>query len=124
DRGIPFVMAVIPAQRFADGSIVSLRSRPSFVAALRRATRKGATIALHGYHHTFGSGEDFEFWDEERNAPLAGETWQMDAAKIEDGIRILRNQRLEPRLWETPHYAASPLAYRVFARYFPHAIQH
>jgi hypothetical protein len=123
DREIPFVMGVIPAQRFADGSIVSLRSRPSFVDALRRATRKGATIALHGYHHTFGSGEDFEFWDEERDAPLAGETWQTYADKVEDGIRILRDQELEPRLWETPHYAASPLAYRVFAHYFSHAIE-
>ncbi|HEY7035615.1 MAG TPA: DUF2334 domain-containing protein, partial [Thermomicrobiales bacterium] len=122
-HGVPFLMGVIPNQRYADGSIVSLRTRPAFVAALRTATERGATIALHGYHHTWGTGEDYEFWDETRNAPIAGETWEMYAAKVEDGIKILRDLRLEPRLWETPHYAASPLAYRVFAHYFSHAVE-
>jgi hypothetical protein len=122
-QGIPFAVGVIPAQRFRDGSIVSLRERPEFVKALRYAQDRGGTIILHGYHHTFGSGEDYEFWDIERNAPLEGESWGMYARKVEDGIRILRNVGLEPRMWETPHYAASPLAYEVFSHYFSHAVE-
>jgi hypothetical protein len=120
---IPFTMGVIPAQRMEDGSIVELSDRPDFVQALRYAQDHGGTIILHGYHHTFGSGEDYEFWNEKRNAPIAGETWDTYADKLEDGIRILRNNGIEPRLWETPHYAASPLAYRVFSHYFSYTIE-
>jgi hypothetical protein len=122
-KRIPFAMGVIPAQRLEDGRIVELGDRPDFVRVLRYAQDHGGTIVLHGYHHTFGSGEDYEFWDEKRHAPIAGETWDMYARKVEDGIRIMRDQGIEPRLWETPHYAASPLAYRVFSHYFSHAIE-
>jgi hypothetical protein len=122
-RRIPFTMGVIPAQRMKDGSIVELSDRPDFVRVLRYAQDHGGTIVLHGYHHTFGSGEDYEFWDEKRHAPIAGETWDMYAHSVEDGIRILRNNGIEPRLWETPHYAASPLAYQVFSHYFSHTIE-
>lgn len=123
DRGIPFVMGVIPAQRLADGTILHLSDRPEFVQALRYAQIRGGIVALHGYHHTFGQGEDFEFWDEERDSAPRGELWETYALKIEDGIRALRDQGIEPRLWETPHYAASDLGYRVFAHYFSHAIE-
>lgn len=123
ERGVPFVIGVIPAQRFADGSVLSLRDRPDFVQALRYAQDRGGTIALHGYHHTFGQGEDYEFWDAARDAPLDGERWDTYSLKVEDGIRSLRDEGLEPLLWETPHYAASPLAYEVFADYFSHAIE-
>jgi hypothetical protein len=122
-RRIPFTLGVIPAQRMKDGTIVELSDRPEFVRVLRYAQDHGGTVILHGYHHTFGSGEDYEFWDEKRRAPIAGETRDMYARKIEDGIRIMRNNGIEPRLWETPHYAASPLAYRVFSDYFSHAIE-
>jgi hypothetical protein len=126
---VPFVLGLIPAQRYPDGSIVSLGERPELVATLREAQEVDGTIALHGYHHTFGSGEDFEFWDPSRNAPLVGEAGDPHAFrdlysfKVADGIRILRDQGIEPLLWETPHYAASPLAYGVFAGEFSHAIE-
>jgi len=120
---VPFAVGVIPAQRFADRSIATLEERPKFVKALRYAQDHGGAIVLHGYHHTFGSGEDFEFWDAENNAPVADENWDMYAYKVEDGIRILRNNGIEPRLWETPHYTASPLAFEVFSHYFSHAIE-
>jgi len=120
---VPFALGLIPAQRLEDGRVISLQERPEFVKALRYAQEHGATIVLHGYHHTFGSGEDFEFWDDDNDAPLPGENWGMYAFKVEDGIRILRDLGLEPRLWETPHYAASPLAYQVFSHYFSHAFE-
>ena len=122
-RAVPFVMGVIPAQRLADGSVLTIGDRPDFVQALRYAQDRGGTIALHGYHHTFGQGEDYEFWDAARDAPLEGERWETYSLKVEDGIRLLRDEGLQPLLWETPHYAASPLAYQVFAHYFSHAIE-
>ena len=122
-EGVPFVMAVIPSQRLADGRLLALRDHPELVAVLKWAQAHGGTLALHGYHHTFGSGEDYEFWDETLGGPLAGETWEQHAEKVEDGIRILRDLGLDPVLWETPHYAASPLAYEVFDHYFSHAIE-
>jgi hypothetical protein len=122
-RGVPFVIAVIPAQRLDDGSILSLADNPEFVQALRYAERLGGTIALHGYHHTFGQGEDFEFWDPIADAAPRGEAWETYALKVEHGIQLLRDAGLDPLLWETPHYAASPLGYRVFASYFSHAIE-
>ncbi len=121
--GVPYVLAVIPAQRMADGSLLKLEDRPDFVAVLRWAQEHGGTIAMHGYHHTFGSGEDYEFWDAERNAPPLGETWDLYAGRVTDGIRILRGLGLRPQLWETPHYAASPLGYQVFDHYFGLAIE-
>jgi hypothetical protein len=120
---VPFAMGVIPAQRLPNGQIIYLQQRPEVIKALRYAQAHGATIILHGYHHTFGTGEDYEFWDIKHNAPLKGETWQIYASKVEDGIRILRDQGLRPRFWETPHYAGSPLAYQVFAHYFSYAIE-
>lgn len=121
--GAPFVIGVIPAQRLSDGGLLRLEDKPELVAVLRWAQDHGGTIALHGYHHTFGTGEDSEFWDEELDAPLASETSSDYKFKLEDGIRILRDLGLEPLLWETPHYAASSLGYGVFADYFSHAIE-
>ena len=120
---VPFAMGVIAAQRMADGSIATLSDHPAVVNALLYAQGHGGTIILHGYHHGFGSSEDYEFWDINRNAPLPGETWQMYASAVEDGIRVLRDYGIYPQLWETPHYAASPLAYRVFSSYFSYAFE-
>ncbi len=121
-EGVPFVIGLIPTQ-LQGGRAVPLSERLDLVRVVRYAQSHGATIALHGYHHTFGSSEDYEFWDNTRDAPLADESWYVYAHKVEDGIRMLRNLGIEPRLWETPHYAASPLAYRVFSSYFSHAIE-
>lgn len=121
--GAAFVIGVIPAQRLSDGSLLRLEDDAELVAILRWAQDHGGSIALHGYHHTFGTGEDSEFWDENLDAPLAGEKSSDYEFKVEDGIRILRDLGLEPLLWETPHYAASPVGYRVFANYFSHAIE-
>ena len=122
-RSVPFVMGVIPAQRLEDGSILSLGDSTEFIQALRYAQDHGGTVALHGYHHTFGQGEDFEFWDPVSDQPPRGELWETYALKVEHGIQGLRDVGVEPMLWETPHYAASPLGYRVFGSYFSHAIE-
>ena len=120
---VPYAIGVIPNQRLADGSIDPLGENLSIVNGLRFAQRNRATIVLHGFFHTFGEGEDFEFWDPELNRPLANESKEFYVCKVAMGIRLLRNLGLEPRLWETPHYAGSPLAYQVFGEYFSHVIE-
>ena len=121
---VPFAIALIPNQRLGDGSVEPLAEKLRLVRTLRRAqNRARATIVLHGFFHTFGTGEDYEFWDEVKDAPLAGETRDLYACKLTHGIRILRDLGLEPRYWETPHYAASPLGYKTFAEFFSHVIE-
>ena len=120
---VPYVIGLIPNQRFADGSIHSLDGYIPLVRALRYAQDHGATIALHGFHHTFGTGEDFEFWDGERQIPLSDDNWNVYEYKVLEGTKILRDLGLEPRLWETPHYAGSLTAYSVFAKYYSYATE-
>ena len=123
DKRVPYAVGLIPNQRQQDGSISPLRDHIELVEVLRFAQQNGGTIALHGYHHTFGTGEDYEFWDADQDRPLPNETRELYACKVKDGIELLRDLGLEPRLWETPHYAASPLGYKTFGEYFSHAIE-
>ncbi len=121
---VPFAIGLIPNQRLVDGSLSPLAEKISLVRVLRRAQNEArGTIILHGFFHTFGTGEDFEFWDEMRNAPLQGESEALYACKLGRGIEILRDLGLNPRFWETPHYMSSPLGYRTFGTYFSHAIE-
>jgi len=120
---VPFAVGLIPNQRMPHGGLNPLRENPKLIKALRYAQDSGGTIILHGYYHTFGTGEDYEFWDDVHNRPLTGETEELYACKATDGIRKLRDFGLEPKMWETPHYAGSPMTYRVYGRYFSHAIE-
>lgn len=143
---IPFALAVVPAYedpqgRYHDGTPLSLilADRPLLVQALRYAEAHGGRIVQHGYTHQYGktpnpfSGvttDDYEFYrvtqDDHGQTVLQGppseesEAWV--AARVTAGTRILQQAGLTPIAWETPHYLASPLAYRVFARYFPVAV--
>jgi Uncharacterized protein conserved in bacteria (DUF2334) len=123
DRRMPFAIGVIPNQRRQDGTIDPLGEHPQLVRALQKAQANGGAIVLHGYYHTFGTGEDYEFWDPVHNRPLQGDHYEVYACKVVSGIRILRDLGLEPRFWETPHYAGSPTAYKAFAHYFSHALE-
>ncbi len=123
-QNIPFAIGLIPNQRLANGTVDPLAEKIRLVRALRHAQNQArATIVLHGFFHTFGTGEDYEFWDDVKDAPLAGETRELYACKLSRGIKILRDLGLEPRYWETPHYSASAFGYRMFAEFFSHAIE-
>jgi hypothetical protein len=120
---VPFAIGLIPNQRLATGRVDPLGEHLGLVRTLRSAQANGGTIVLHGYFHTFGTGEDYEFWDDVRNQPLTGETHLLYACKASDGIRILRDLGLEPKMWETPHYSGSNLTYEVMGKYFSHALE-
>jgi hypothetical protein len=117
-RGIPDGIAVIPSQWVKGQQLRELSSDTDLVDTLRFAQAHGARILLHGFHHSYNSPEDFEFWDAAHGRPLPEDSVAWMSGKIEAGLAIERGLGLEPVMWESPHYAASPLDYGVVAKYF------
>jgi hypothetical protein len=117
-RDLSYGIGVIPNQLVRDVNLIKLSEDPSLVGALQFAQAHGARIILHGFHHSFNSPEDFEFWDAEHQRPLPNDSvpWMRD--RIEQGLQIERSLGLDPVMWESPHYAASPLDYGVIATFF------
>lgn len=125
-RGIPFLVAVSPIYvNPAEGLRVTLTQKPEIVDALQYMVRNGGTIVMHGTTHQYKgvTGADFEFWDEQRDGPIPGETADAHRRKIELGLREFMKNGLYPLLWETPHYAASSLLYSVLHEYFSSAVE-
>ncbi len=125
-RRIPFVISVIPFHvNPANQTHTSLSERPQLVEALHYMTARGGTVALHGSTHQYRgeTADDFEFWDARYRRPIDGETEEYVARRIEDGLAEVFRNNLYPLLWETPHYAASALAYSVIPRYFTSVIE-
>lgn len=120
-NGIPFGLGLVPVYKNPDtGEEVHLSDRPDFVAAIKNAQAKGATIILHGYTHQ-RVGEtvvDYEFWDRDRHAPPADETPQQVRERLEAGLRETHAEGIYPSIWETPHYAGSDLVNQIVATEF------
>lgn len=117
-RRLPYGIGVIPNQWVKGTTIRPLSSDPDLVAALRFGQANGARIILHGFHHSYDSPEDFEFWDHVHNRPLSYDSVPWMTGRIEKGLAIERGLGLWPVMWESPHYAASPLDYRVVGKFF------
>lgn len=139
--GVPFSFGVIPVYRgpLPDGperATIRLRDRPELVRALVHLLDRGGTMILHGYTHqsdgppnpTNGeTGHDFEFFrthfDARRrlvyDGPVPGDSASWMERRLDAAVAEIRAARLPvPRVFETPHYAASPTDYRVIARRF------
>lgn len=131
--GAPFSVSVIPLWTDALGVLRGPRrwrlaaADGAFSGFLGYAAERGGSFILHGLTHQRGfrrnpftgvSGDDFEFWDRERNRPPDGETEREIEERVDDARRLLEAAGARASAWETPHYQASPLAYRVFARRF------
>ncbi|GAC1387847.1 MAG: hypothetical protein NVSMB31_00830 [Vulcanimicrobiaceae bacterium] len=115
---VPYGLGLIPDQLIRGQVLSTLSQDPELVTVLRFAQSHGGTIILHGLHHSFNSAEDFEFYDQQHHRPLAQDSrvWMDD--RISQGLKIERSLGLEPRMWETPHYTASPLDYEEVQKYF------
>jgi uncharacterized protein YdaL len=126
DRGIPFLVGVIPFYVDpGEGIRVSLSDKPDFVDALKYMVKNGGTLVMHGITHQYKgtTAVDFEFWDESTNKPIKDETAESDAKKIELGIQEFMKNGLAPLVWETPHYTASFTLYSTIAKYFSTAME-
>lgn len=135
DENVPFHIALIPV--FADpfehyglklgGKTLPLGSDPGFVQSLRTLQRRGGIFIWHGVTHQHGkmknpqngvSGDDYEFWDMVKDAPLSGDSVDFVLDRLDYGWSVLRDAGIHPRIWEVPHYQASVLDYLIFGRVF------
>ncbi|UHA74407.1 polysaccharide deacetylase family protein [Paenibacillus sp. 481] len=118
-RDLPFLVAVIPS--YVDPKTqaqVELQDKPQLVAALRYMVERGGSLVMHGYTHHFGhTGNGSEFWDVERDAPIANdEPYTID--KLERGIAAMTANGVPPLAFEPPQYSMSQHGYSLSARYF------
>lgn len=118
-RNVPFHIALIPKYVNPNTGLErTIADARRLAFELREAVeRKDAILIQHGYTHQLRdeiSGIGFEFWDWERSAPVEGETHDYFLDRIERArVETVRAGLPEPDIWETPHYAYSPLANEV-----------
>ena len=139
--GIPYSIAVYPVYigPIVRGrqKIVRLADRPEVVRAIVKMLDGGATLVAHGYTHQFGnrrnprtgeSGADYEFFLSHLNnqgnvvydgaVPGDSESWAQE--RLDKAFAELRDVGLpRPRLFNVPHYAASPADYAAISTRFP-----
>ncbi|GHJ26211.1 hypothetical protein TPA0910_06440 [Streptomyces hygroscopicus subsp. sporocinereus] len=115
---------------------VRLSQRPALVNTLKYMLNNGAVLMDHGYTHQYGNvdnpyngltADDFEFF---RAHVDATDTVVYDGPATEDSAEWAQGRVTAalaefarvglptPKLWTTPHYAASATDYKVFAQNF------
>jgi uncharacterized protein YdaL len=135
---VPFSVAVYPRYRDPKGvknngvaEDYTLAKRPAVVSALKYMQAKGGTLLMHGYTHQYGavnnpydgaSGNDFEFFtahvDSADRVIYDGPVKEDSAAwatsrMIASGAVFAAAGLGTPKIFEFPHYAASPIDYQV-----------
>ncbi|MDI6103121.1 polysaccharide deacetylase family protein [Actinoplanes sp. NEAU-A12] len=135
---VPFSVAVYPRYRDPKGAKnngvaedYSLAKRPAVVSALKYMQAKGGTLLMHGYTHQYGSvnnpydgasGNDFEFFtahvDSADRVIYDGPVKEDSAAwatsrMVASGAVFAATGLGMPKIFEFPHYAASPVDYQV-----------
>ena len=127
----PFTVAVYPRHRNPQaGEDYTLLKKPLVVAALKYMQAKGGTLLMHGYTHQYGavnnpydgaSGNDFEFYTAHVDSadrviydgPVKEDsvTWAT-ARMVASGALFAAAGLGTPKIFEFPHYAASPADYQ------------
>lgn len=140
---VPFSVAVYPRYRNPKGvenngkaEDYTLASRPAVVAALKYMKARGGTLIMHGYTHQFNaaanpydgkSGNDFEFYsahvdDQDYvryDGPVPGDSVAWATGRmITSGALFLATGLGAPKIFEFPHYAASPADYQAAHKLF------
>lgn len=129
-KQIPFHLALI--ERYinpAKGIDNELSDGRRFFYLLQQMVGEGlGTIVQHGYTHQYGdsvSGEGFEFWNEQKNAPLDNDSEELVRSTITKVQSAMSRLGLPvPDIWETPHYALSALDDRVINTIYPLRYEH
>lgn len=144
---VPFAISVIPSYVDPLGyynkgvaTHVLMTDTPDFVNTLKYMESRGGTIILHGYTHQYSdvknsltgtSGDDYEFFRVEQD-PITSEittfqpidedseTWVNE--HVTAALSLFKDAKLTASIWETPHYLASILDNRYFAKQFPATI--
>lgn len=133
-RGIPFSMAVIPNYEDPFGKYnggvsqhIPLAEARNLIATLRYALRYRGAVIMHGNTHQYDatfnphsavSGDDFEFWDIVANAPVAEDSVEWAAQRIQSGLADFQKNGFFPTMFEFPHYQGSPRSYQAAGESF------
>lgn len=123
NKNIPFAIALIPAYvNPQNHKITTLSESPEVVKALKYMQDKGGTVILHGYTHQYKkeevTGEGYEFWDGERDAPLKENMEVFVKDRVLSGLRICIENGIYPLAFEAPHYAIESEGYKELKKYF------
>jgi uncharacterized protein YdaL len=132
-RKVPFAISLIP-RYIGPGTTGGLDATQDrrFLQAIRYAVENGASILVHGYEHQIPvdlgcgisfTGEGYEFWDVCNNRPLPFDSEQFVQDRLDRAKAILAEAGLPHAGWVTPHYMASPLAFKVIHRNFGRILQ-
>jgi hypothetical protein len=118
---VPYGVGVIPDLQTKAWGGGPLSNNMPLVMVLRWAQAHGATIILHGLHHCCSRDdtEGYEFWDADHNAPMPGDSAAWMGRAICTGLREETALGLHPRIWESPHYSASPTDNWIVSAFFP-----
>jgi uncharacterized protein YdaL len=118
---VPFSFGFVPAYINPHERIeLRLSDRPAVVNMLKKYVAHGGTPVLHGFTHQYRgvTTDDYEFWDDLGDRPVRGDSEAFVSRRLEEAIRESMSDGIYPVTWETPHYAASALDYRVMRRFF------
>lgn len=99
--GLRPILAVVPDNQ--DRDLERAPADPAFWAELRTMEAAGATIAMHGYRHLCRS-QGKSLLDIHRRSEFAGVDLDSQRKWIQAGLKILRDQGLNPRLWVAPRH--------------------
>lgn len=122
EKSIPFHLGVIPVYvNPMENLKLNISEDPALMKTLKSMQSDNAKLVLHGYTHQYDgeTGVDFEFWDESRNKPVKEDSEEFAQERVISALNLLRKAGLTTDIWETPHYAASDLDYKVFEKIFP-----
>ncbi|WNF00481.1 polysaccharide deacetylase family protein [Streptomyces luomodiensis] len=115
---------------------VRLSQRPALVNTLKYMLNNGAVLMDHGYTHQYGNtdnpyngltADDFEFFRAHVDAtdtvvydgPVTEDSAEWAQGRVTAALAEFAKVGLPtPKLWTTPHYAASATDYKVFAQNF------
>lgn len=99
--GLRPILAVVPDNQ--DRELVRSKSNPQFWDEMRELASAGSTIALHGYQHSCRS-RGASLLGLHRHSEFAGVKAEIQRQWIEAGIKLLRAQGLDPRVFVAPRH--------------------
>lgn len=128
DKEVPYMMGIIPAYYDPDRKLnVKISDHPFLVEVLHYMQANGGVAVLHGYNHvsseTEETGEGYEFWDGDNDAPLEENSKEVFSAVILEALEECLINGIYPLAWESPHYASSVAGYEATALHFSMAVE-
>jgi hypothetical protein len=128
ERKVPFLVGVIPAYTDPENNRrVYISEVPEFGDTIRYMQERGGIPILHGYTHQASkkekSGEGYEFWDGDNDAPLPDNDTEFFSDVIVSSLEECLANGIYPLAWESPHYASSEAGYLATAQHFTVAVE-